>query len=245
MTPNSENWSPWTVEGDLIGIPCMTTAKPANDNNQLAALAAAIGKVEATDIPRTDGQPLGKFQHMPATNDNLPSVVAFAGVAGSGKSTATRYLVERHGYTLVKFAGPLKDMMRVIGLTEEEIEGSLKEKPCNLLAGKTPRHAMQTLGTEWGRNSIGDGFWINLWRERVVEIIGQAGRVVTDDCRFPNEAQAVRRVGGDIYKIEGRGGIAGAHVSEKGCGDEDLAIVNDGALDQLHAKVDEALKRYG
>ncbi len=49
--------------------------------------------------------------------------------------------------------------------TEDKIEGSLKAKPCSLLAGKTPRHAMQTLGTEWGRNCIGDGFWINLWRE--------------------------------------------------------------------------------
>lgn len=188
------------------------------------------------------GVAIGKYE--PA-NDNLPPIVAFTGQAGSGKSTATKYLVEQHGYTLVKFAGPLKDMMRLIGLTEDEIEGSLKEKPCNLLAGKTPRHAMQTLGTEWGRNCIGDGFWINLWRERAVDVLAQAGRVVVDDCRFPNEAAAIRRLGGDIYRITGRGGIPGHHESERGCGDEDLVIANDNAPEALFGKVDEALRRYG
>ncbi|MGN6774797.1 deoxynucleotide monophosphate kinase [Rhizobium sp.] len=224
----------WTPSGDLTTVPA------ANDNipAELRPLAAAIGKYPE-GIPQVT-----MTADIPA-NDNLPPVVAFTGVAGSGKSTATRYLVERHGYTLVKFAGPLKDMMRLIGLTEEEIEGSLKEKPCNLLSGKTPRHAMQTLGTEWGRDCIGDGFWINLWRERVVDILAQAGRVVTDDCRFPNEAQAIRRLGGDIYKIEGRGGIVGGHISEKGCGDQDMEIVNDGSIEELHKRVDEALRRFG
>lgn len=205
------------------------TAVPA----ELGALAAAIGQLPQ-GIPR-----------IAAANDNLPPVVAFTGPAGSGKSTATRYLIEKHGYTLVKFAGPLKDMMRAIGLTEDELEGSLKETPCNLLAGKTPRHAMQTLGTEWGRKCIGDGFWVNLWRERAVEILAQAGRVVVDDCRFPNEAKVIRRLGGDIYRLAGRGGLAGRHASEDGCGDEDLVIANDGGIGVLEIKVEEALRRYG
>jgi hypothetical protein len=48
----------------------------------------------------------------------------------------------------VKFAGPLKSMCMALGLTEAHIEGHLKEVPCELLCGQTPRHAMQTLGTE-------------------------------------------------------------------------------------------------
>jgi hypothetical protein len=227
MMANSDNWSPWTVEGDLIGVPCTTPAKPANDNvpYELRALGVAIGKV--------------------STNDNLPDVVAFTGVAGSGKSTATRYLVEQLGYKLVKFAGPLKDMMRAIGFGEEEIEGSLKETSNIFLFGKTPRHAMQTLGTEWGRNCIHPEFWIGLWQHRVREVLADGGRVVTDDCRFPNEAAVVRKNGGDILKLVGRGGIAGNHESERGCGDEDLVILNDGAINELHGKIEEALRRYG
>src|SRR5690606_21287800 len=122
-----------------------------------------------------------------ASTDNLPPVVAFTGRAGSGKSTASRYLVERHGYQLVKFAGPLKAMMRALGLGDRHIEGDDKELPCALLSGKTPRHAMQTLGTEWGRNCIGENFWVDLWTYHA----SQHERVVVDDCRFANEARAI------------------------------------------------------
>ncbi|MGM4911401.1 deoxynucleotide monophosphate kinase [Rhizobium sp. 768_B6_N1_8] len=216
---------------------CLTAVPAANDNSQIARLGAAIGKLSI-------GRPETFNQSAPA-NDNLPPVVAFTGPAGAGKSTATRYLVENHGYTLVKFAGPLKDMMRAIGLDERQIEGDLKETPCELLQGRTPRHAMQTLGTQWGRDCIGPSFWLKLWRERAVDILAQAGRVVVDDCRFPNEAQAIRKLGGDIYKIEGRGGISGNHESERGCGDQDLAIANTGGVDELYGKIEEALVRYG
>lgn len=162
-----------------------------------------------------------------AANDNYQPVVVFTGQAGSGKPTATKFLVEKHGYTLVKFAGPLKDMMRAIGFNDRELEGDLKKGPCSLLSGHTPRWAMQSLGTEWGRVYIADDFWIGLWRRRVEKVFAEAGRVVVDDCRFPNEAEAIRRLGGDIYRLTGRGGIAGGHESERGCGDEDLVIAND------------------
>ncbi|WP_271025265.1 deoxynucleotide monophosphate kinase [Rhizobium sp. RCAM05973] len=209
----------FTGEGDLTRVP------HANDNvpSELRPLAVAMGKVPA--------------------NDNLPPVVAFTGLAGAGKSTAMRHLVERHGYRLVKFAGPLKDMMRAIGMTEDEIEGGLKEQPSATLLGKTPRHAMQTLGTEWGRNCIGEDLWISLWRRRVEEAVAGGNRVVVDDCRFPNEAKAIRTFGGKIYLLAGRGGIAGNHSSESGCGDMDAVLVNLGSIDELHDMVDDALRR--
>lgn len=181
----------------------------------------------------------------PAANDNYPPVVAFTGQAGAGKSTATRYLVENHGYTLVKFAGPLKDMLRSIGMAEDEIEGNYKETPLAYLCGKTPRHAMQTLGSQWGRDCIGKDFWVNIWGQRVLSVLRYGGRVVVDDCRFPNEAAAVRKLGGDVYMIAGRGGIPGEHESERGAGEADLVIANDNTVYGLHRRVEEALKRYG
>ncbi len=200
------------------------TAVPANDNvpAELLALGAAIGK---------------------ASTAILPSIIALTGLAGSGKSTASKYLVEKHGYKLVKFAGPLKDMLRAIGLSEAQIEGELKEEPCEWLQGATPRHAMQTLGTQWGRACIGPSFWIELWVRRVNLIIAEGGRVVVDDCRFPNEADEVRKLGGVVWRIVGRGGIAGSHESEAGCGGADVEIANDNGIDKLAEKVVEALTR--
>lgn len=217
----------WTPSGELTALP----------PSELRALGAAIGK-----YPYAGETEAAVYADHPrqAANDNYPRMVALTGLAGSGKSTATRYLVERHGYTLVKFAGPLKDMMRAIGFDDEEIEGGLKETPLEMLCGKTPRHAMQTLGTEWGRNCIGEDFWVNVWRMQAA----QHKRVVVDDCRFPNEADAIRKLGGMIIKLDGRGGIAGAHASEAGCGQHDAIVTNDGGLVELYAGVEEEVRRW-
>lgn len=194
---------------------------------------------DLTDVP-----PLARAPE--AANDNYPDLVALTGQAGAGKSTAATYLVSRHGYTLVKFAGPLKDMCRALGLTEDEIEGGLKEVPSSKLCGATPRHAMQTLGSQWGRDCIGEDFWSGLWKVRVEAIISGGGRVVVDDCRFPNEAALVRKLGGDIFKIAGRGGVAGNHESERGTGSvADVIIENVGPVQELHEKLKQALGRWG
>jgi hypothetical protein len=66
-------------------------------------------------------------------------VIGFAGSMYAGKSTAAARLVSRFGFHRVRFAGPLKAMMAALGLSHEEIEGSLKETPSELLCGKTPQ----------------------------------------------------------------------------------------------------------
>lgn len=223
-----------TTDGDLTSPPC------ARDN-QLAGLAAALGK----ELPANDNWSERVTIGGSPAPDNYPDVVAFTGVAGSGKSTAAQFLVDKLGYTRVRFAGPLKAMLRSVGLGDEQIEGAEKETPNTLLCGKTPRYAMQTLGVEWARTYIGQDFWTNLWRRDAGAVICSGGRVVVDDCRFPNEAAAIRKLGGDIFKIEGRGGIAGSHVSEAGVGIADVVLANLGSIDELHGKVVEALERYG
>lgn len=196
---------------------------------------------DLTDVPNIDRAQVATL----AANDNYPDLVALTGQAGAGKSTAASYLIERHGYTLVKFAGPLKDMCRALGLTEAEIEGDLKEVPAAKLCGRTPRHAMQTLGTQWGRDCLGPDFWAGMWKARAEAVIEAGGRVVVDDCRFPNEASLIRQMGGDIFKISGRGGIAGSHESERGTGSiADVVIENSGGIDVLHLKLRKALERW-
>lgn len=123
-------------------------------------------------------------------------IIAFTGKAGSGKSAAAKFLQREHGFTIHKFAGPLKNMMRCLGLDEEHIEGVYKEAPLALLCGKSPRYAMQTIGTQWGRDIIGEDLWINAWLNTMPQ-----GDVVVDDCRFENEYDAVKTLGGKVYQI--------------------------------------------
>lgn len=140
------------------------------------------------------------------------TIIAFTGLAGSGKSTAAAHLVSK-GFTRIRFAGPLKAMMAALGLTQEQIEGSEKETPCSLLGGKTPRHAMQTIGTEWGRDLIAPDLWIRAFNVALAKV--PAGvPVVIDDCRFPNEAEVVATAGGVLVRIERPGAGATGHSSE-------------------------------
>lgn len=124
------------------------------------------------------------------------SVIGLVGKAGSGKSEVAHHLVVNHGYVSTKFAEVLKNMLRTLGLTDEEIEGDLKHEPSLILLGATPRWAMQSLGTEWGRNCIDEDIWAYAWKRRVSDIIADGAYarrgVVVDDCRFLNEARFIR-----------------------------------------------------
>jgi hypothetical protein len=170
-------------------------------------------------------------------------IIALTGYAGSGKSTAAKILTERHGFTLVKFAGPLKQMMRCLGLGDHEIEGDLKEQPHEVLCGKTPRHAMQTLGTEWGRDLIGQELWVNVAMGAAWRVLDQGGKAVIDDCRFLNEAAAVRTEGGIIVEVMRPGvGPQSGHVSENQIPDPDRLIINGGTVEDLALRMAQLIK---
>lgn len=169
-------------------------------------------------------------------------VIALVGQAGSGKSEVAQHLVSNYGFTLVKFAGPLKDMCKTLGLTESEIEGVLKEKPSSTLLGKTPRYAMQTLGTEWGRNTIHPNLWAHLWGDKVYGELQLGHNIVCDDCRFHNEEDSVkvfkhsqiwRILRKDVPTIRG-------HVSEQEWTKIhfDRTIKNYGTIGELKTAVD-------
>lgn len=173
-------------------------------------------------------------------------IVGFCGPIGAGKSAAAERLVEQHGFVRLRFAQPLKEalagLLASAGACPDEIarmiDGDLKEHPAPFLAGRTPRHAMQTLGTEWGRNCIGGDYWVSLWKARARASLDAGLNVVADDVRFPNEAEAIRALGGPVVRIERAGPVASDHASEKQCVAFDRSIRNDEGLDDLFRIVD-------
>jgi hypothetical protein len=199
----------------------MTTAWPMNDRewarNHVGCNAATCPNDRCNSqgvcvgLPVVPSPPLAPDMRYDAPR----TIVAFTGLAGAGKSTAAMHLAKSRGFERVRFAGPLKAMMAALGCTTAEIDGDRKEQPCDLLGGKTPRWAMQTLGTEWGRQLIGDDLWIRAW-QAAVDRLPAGVPVVVDDCRFPNEAAAVRAAGGVIVRIDRPGaGTASVHESEQ------------------------------
>ena len=144
----------------------------------------------------------------------MQKVIGLTGFAGVGKTTIARLFTHK-GYTLTRFAEPLKDMLRALGLSEEELNGSLKDAPCVTILGITPRHAMQTLGMEWGRDLIHPDLWIHIWGLRARKVLDSGGRIIVDDCRFRNEAVAIHNLDGIVINVERPDYCRGLHPSER------------------------------
>lgn len=170
-----------------------------------------------------------------------PILIGICGLKGSGKSEMAGRLATALSARRIRFAGPLKNMLRVLHLSEEEIEGALKEAPCDKLCGQTPRHAMLTLGTEWGRELIGSDIWLNAWRTSALGWLGEGQNVIAEDLRFPNEYDALVKAGGIVVRVARPGIPIGEHESEQHAASfgAHIEFWNQGSLDDLARWVDE------
>jgi hypothetical protein len=179
---------------------------------------------------------------------NNPPLVVLNGLPHSGKGVVADFLINKHGFTRHKIAKPIKDMLRALpGITEEHIEGKLKELPCPELGGKSPRWAMQTLGKEWREtmesNDPNDpDFLCILWRNG-----RPPGPVVVDDLRYPQEVPFFREYGGVILRIE-RPGVEApdtGHEAEKHRLSVDATITNSGTIADLEIIAGRCLRELG
>jgi hypothetical protein len=170
----------------------------------------------------------------------MPILVGITGYMGSGKTLAADHLCSQRGFRKLKMAQPLKDMLSAVGLTTDDLEGASKEEALTLLCDKSPRYAMQTLGTEWGRNLIGEDIWINLWERKATGLMSLNHNIVADDIRFENEVKQIRFMGGVVLRIS-RGGVASDHPTEEQDFPVDFEVVNNEGTDSLIAKVDAIL----
>lgn len=173
-------------------------------------------------------------------------VIGLAGPAGSGKSAAASILYRRYRFERLRFAAPLKSAMRALlselGVSpirvERMIEGDLKECPVPELSHRSPRYAMQTLGTEWGRDIMAPDFWAAPQGARAATMAAEGRRVVFEDVRFANEAAAVRAARGVVVLITGRGiSMTGDHPSEAFDFSPDFRVDNSGSLADLEASL--------
>lgn len=137
-------------------------------------------------------------------------IIALCGPAGSGKTTAAKALVTM-GFHKLSLADPVKVLcQKWFDIPDAYLWGDRKHE-CPPGLTMTGRQIMQVVGTEAGRR-IDPNVWLRLWRQAAVRV---QGPIVVDDCRFPNEADIIRHMRGQVWRIVRPGYDWGEHESER------------------------------
>lgn len=125
-------------------------------------------------------------------------VIGLSGYVGSGKTSVSDWFIQNHSFHRVSFADPIRKMFMALGLTEKELRDPvLKETPNKKLLGRTPRYAMETLGTKWAREMMHPHFWIAQFALQTANM----PFIICDDVRFQNEVEAMTELGGKVYRL--------------------------------------------
>lgn len=182
------------------------------------------------------------------------SVIGLTGRAQAGKDTVADYLVREHGFTRFAFADKLKSMALVLDpIVQEGREGDFARLSEAVHytgwegAKKMPevRRFLQVLGTEAVRDHLGPDTWVNAVKADAMRILSIGGRVVFSDVRFPNEADLVDTLGGEVWKVVRPQHEAADpnHASEANVDSMPAAMVfvNDSTIAMLLSLVQSAL----
>lgn len=174
-------------------------------------------------------------------------LIGLAGRARSGKDTAAQVLIDLYGYRKDSFARPIREFVAgLCGVSVAEMD-PIKEAPHPRLCGVSPRYAMQTLGTEWGRHTLAKNIWLEQCRARILENDEAGVPTVITDVRFDNEADLIRSMGGTIIHVARPDALqVAAHVSEAGVTPFpmlDRTILNDSTLAQFERNVCTTYRR--
>lgn len=181
----------------------------------------------------------------------MTKIIAFAGRKQSGKTSCSWYIENlifrdfqvSHKCKIYNFADPLKKdiCMNILGLTYEQCYGDDKNKNeitdivwnNNKLSA---REVMQFVGTDIFRkikNDVWSSATINKIKHDALDV------AIIADCRFPNEVQVVRDVGGYVIKLT-RNPYGSTHESEVALDELNYPKHNfDLIINNAHLTIDE------
>lgn len=180
----------------------------------------------------------------------MTNLIAFTGLAQSGKSTASAYLENTYGFKRVNFKSAMieeiKHTMPDFLAKEAEIHSCSIDDLFAVKPGSF-RQFLQNYGTDLRRREDND-YWVSQWLIKANRIFTETQHgIVVDDVRFINEANMIKTAGGIIIRVikEGQENTM-SHASET----EMSSIVPDytitvapGDVETLCNKVEEIYAR--
>lgn len=144
------------------------------------------------------------------------SVIGLSGYAQSGKDTIGNVLVNEAGYIRASFADYIREALYALNPQAndgERIQHLVDNHGWEKTKVQNPevRSLLQRLGSEVGRNMLGENIWVDLTFKNMPD----GSKVVVTDCRFPNEADTIKRLGGQMWRVRRPGyGAVNNHPSE-------------------------------
>lgn len=180
------------------------------------------------------------------------TAIGLSGWARSGKDTVADFLCTVHGFTKMSFADPMREALYILNPTIDVNESTLELRDAvdahgweKLKQSSTSlRPLMQRLGTDVGRNLFGENVWVDM----AMLNIPDGAKAVFADVRFPNEADAIAEIDGNVWRVT-RPGVqpANSHISEHALDEYDFHhhIDNAGSLPELYDQVEHALASKG
>lgn len=172
------------------------------------------------------------------------NLIGLSGYAQSGKDSVAKVAAE-FGYKRLAFADTLREavyrldpLVTVYGDDLTSVREVVDEKGWEWAKAHTDqvRGYLQRMGTEVGRDLIGE----NVWVDATFKDVDLRGKYVVTDMRFPNEYDAVLNRDGTVARITRRGvGPANSHPSETSLDTHtfDVHFTNDGTLEEFEAQV--------
>lgn len=169
-------------------------------------------------------------------------VIGLTGLAGVGKDSVGQVLVRNWGFERRALADSLRAIAEAVDpyiSVNERLSDVLNAMSWDDAKRIYPevRRFLQHLGSEGGRNVLGDDIWLRTTMKDI-----DRPTVITD-VRFMNEIDYIKGTGGIIVKIVRPGFDEPLnHSSEKTLFEwngYDYLLNNDGTLDNLESKVQE------
>lgn len=168
-------------------------------------------------------------------------IIGLSGYARSGKDTVAKMLITHQRRA---FADAMRNALYILNPYIADgirLREAIDEHGWELVKTGFPevRRLLQIFGTEIGRKMIADDVWVQM----STRDLKPEDNIVFSDVRFPNEAQAIKALGGVVWRIERPGVDAvNAHVSETSMDgwEYDAIIDNSGTLEDLLAQVETA-----
>jgi len=152
-------------------------------------------------------------------------IIGICGLKGSGKDTLGNILVEKYGFEKLSFAETLKDIVSIIFSWDRKLlEGNttksrkFRETIDNWWSKElqkeiTPRKMLQFIGTDLFRNNFHKDIWVKIIERKLIN--NNSKNIVITDCRFLNESEIIKKLGGIIIKINRNINNIDIHSSEQ------------------------------